>query len=116
MCFSDKPSAPQNLRVTAVNKDSVWLAWDEPDQDGGAPIKRYMVQKADVKSGIVSDAGDTSADTTQLKVIKLLEGTDYMFRVAAENEIGEGKQASLAEPVTTCLPFGKLHSQLQKII
>jgi len=108
MC-SDKPSAPQNLRVTAVNKDSVSLAWDEPVQDGGAPVKRYVVEKADVKRGVFSEVGDTTADKRQFKVTKLLEGNDYMFRVAAENEIGQGKPASLAEPVTAKLPFGQLH-------
>ena len=107
MCFSDKPSAPQNLRVTAINKDSVSLAWDEPDQDGGAPVKRYVVQKASVKGGVFSDAGGTSADTRQLKETELYKGIDYMFRVSAENEIGQGKPASLAEPVTTWQPYGK---------
>jgi len=109
VCVADKPSAPKNLRVTAVSKDSVSLAWDEPDNDGGAPVTRYVVEKADVKRGVFSEAGDTDTDKRQLKVTKLLEGNDYMFRVAAENEIGQGKPASLAEPVTAKLPFGKLH-------
>jgi len=108
VCFIDKPSAPKNLRVTAVSKDSVSLAWDEPDQDGGSPIKRYVVEKADVKRNVFSDAGDTTADTKQFKVTKLLEGNDYMLRVSAENEIGQGKPASLAEPVTAKLPFGMI--------
>jgi len=99
--------------VTAVNKDSVSLAWDEPDQDGGSPIKRYVVEKADVKGGVFLYAGDTSADTRQLTVTNLLKGTYYMFRVAAENEIGQGKPASLAKPVTAKLPVGKLPLQLQ---
>jgi len=100
----------------AVNKDSVSLAWDKPDQDGGAPIKRYVVQKADVirtkdhmKRGIFSHTGNTSADTRQFEVTKLLEGNDYLFRVSAENEFGQGKPASLTECVTTKLTFGKLH-------
>jgi len=110
--LTDKPSAPQNLRVTAVNKDSVTLAWDEPDHNGGAPVKRYVVEKADVKRGVFSEAGDTDPATRQFKVGKLLEGNDYMFRVSAENEIGQGKPASLAEPVTAKLPFGKLVMQI----
>ena len=108
MSLADKPSAPQNLRVTSVSKDSVSLAWDEPSNDGGAPVKRYVVEKADVKRGVFSEAGDTEADKRQLKVSKLLEGNDYMFRVSAENEIGQGKPASLAEPVTAKLPFGEI--------
>jgi len=84
----------------------VTLAWDEPQRDGGAPLKRYVVEKADVKRGVFSEAGDTTPDERQFKVTKLLEGNDYMFRVAAENDIGQGKPASLAEPVTAKLPFG----------
>jgi len=36
-------------------------------------------------------------------VTKLLEGNDYMRRISAENEIGQGKPASLTEPVTAKL-------------
>jgi len=108
-CVADKPSAPQNLRVTGVNKDSVSLAWDEPDNDGGAPVTRYVIEKADVKRGVFSEAGNTEADKRQFTETTLLEGNDYMFRVAAENEIGQGKPASLAEPVSVKLPFGELN-------
>jgi len=103
----DKPSAPQNLRVTAVSKDSVLLVWDEPAHDGGAPVTRYVVEKADVKQGVFSEVGDTTPDKRQITVTKLLKGNDYMFRVSAENEIGQGKPASLVEPVTTKLSLGE---------
>ena len=103
----DKPSAPQNLRVTAVSKDSVSLVWDEPAHDGGAPVTRYVVEKADVKQGVFSEVGDTTPDKRQITVTKLLKGNDYMFRVSAENEIGQGKPASLVEPVTTKLSLGE---------
>jgi len=109
VCGSDKPSAPENLRVTAVSRDSVSLAWDEPAHDGGAPVRRYVVEKADVKRGVFSEAGAVdAADNRQVQVGKLLEGNDYMFRVAAENDIGLGKPAALAEPVTAKLPFGTI--------
>ena len=96
------------MRVTAVSKDSVSLAWDEPAQDGGAAVTRYVVERADVKRNVFSEVGNTTADRREIKATKLLEGNDYMFRVAAENDIGLGKPASLAEPVTARLPFGQL--------
>jgi len=102
-----KPSAPQNLRVTAVSKDSVSLVWDEPAHDGGAPVTRYVIEKADVKQGVFSEVGDATPDKRQITVTKLLEDNDYMFRVSAENEVGQGKPVSLEEPVTTKLPFGE---------
>ena len=107
--YTEKPSAPQNIRVTAVSKDSVSLAWDEPVHNGGAPVTRYVVERADVKQNVFSEVGNTTADRREITVTNLLEGNQYMFRVAAENDVGLGKPASLAEPVTARRPFGQLH-------
>ena len=98
---------PNNLRVTAVQKDSISLSWDSPESDGGAPIKRYVIEKADAKKGNFIDAGETSESTLQFKVSKLFEGTEYLFRVSAENAVGQGKPATLSEPVMARLPFGE---------
>lgn len=103
---ADKPGVPLKLRVTAVQKDSVALAWDAPETDGGSKIKRYVVEKADAKKGTFTETGDTDADTLQFKVTKLFEGNEYLFRVSAENVVGRGKPAELSEPVMARLPFG----------
>lgn len=110
VCFSGKPTAPRNLRVMAVNKDSVSLTWNEPEHDGGSPIERYVVENAlmveNEKRVVFTDAGYTSADTRQFVVTKLHEGNDYKFRVAAENEFGQGEPASVAVHVIDSLPLG----------
>jgi Fibronectin type III domain len=106
--LADKPGVPLKLRVTAVNKDSVSLAWDAPETDGGSKIKRYVIEKADTKKGTFTETGESDANTLQFKVTKLFEGTEYLFRVSAENAVGRGKPAELPEPVTARLPFGTL--------
>jgi titin len=85
----------------------VSLAWDVPESDGGSPIKRYVIEKADTKKGNFIEAGETESGTLQFKVTKLFEGTEYQFQVSAENSVGRGKPAVLSEPVTAKLPFGK---------
>ena len=113
--FSGKPTAPRNLRVTTVSKDSVSLAWDQPEHNGGSPVKRYVVEKADEKQVVFSHVGYTSADTRQFKVTKLLEGNHYKFRVAAENEFGLGNPTSLSVTVMDELPPGQLQFLIVKI-
>ncbi len=41
---ADPPSAPRTLHVTAHEKNSVKLAWSPPEHDGGAPIRRYIIE------------------------------------------------------------------------
>ncbi len=105
--ISDKPLPPQKLRVTNVTKNKISLAWDVPEQDGGSPITAYTIEKADTKRRSYINAGSTDASTLTFDVGKLNEGSEYMFKVYAENAIGMSDAASLDEPITAKLPFGK---------
>jgi len=102
----DKPTAPRKLEVTEQHKEHVVLAWDTPEHDGGSPISKYVVEKADVKRNVYAPAGETDGSTLTFKATKLLEGNDYLFRVAAENSIGQGPWVTIGEPVTAKLAFG----------
>jgi len=101
----DKPSAPQNLRVKDVSPDNITLVWDEPEVDGGSKITGYTIEKADVKRRAFGSAGSTRSDTMEFQVTKLYEGNEYLFKVYAENAVGQSEPASLSEPVTAKLPF-----------
>ena len=107
----DKPSAPQNLRVTEVSKDFVTLTWDTPESDGNAPITGYVIEKLDTTKTSWASAGST--DNLTFKAKRLFEGSNYLFRVAAENKIGTGEFAVLTEAVTAKLPFGETFYNIQ---
>ena len=49
----DKPSAPENLKVTDVTDRSVSLTWDEPHSDGGANVFGYVIEKKEGSFSIV---------------------------------------------------------------
>ena len=102
----DRPQAPRNLRVTDVYKDFIVIMWDAPESDGGAPVTKYIVEKRDMSRTSYTKAGSVDGDTFTLKVEKLIEGKEYTFQVAAENEIGQSDWAKLDEPVLARLPFG----------
>lgn len=106
--FLGKPSPPQNLQVTGVNKSSVSLSWEAPQSDGGSRITNYIIEKADAKRRNFAGVGEVDSTTLTFKVTKLFEGSDYLFRVIAVNKIGHSDPASIDEPVTAKLPFGKL--------
>lgn len=75
--------------------------------DGGSPIKKYNVEKADAKRRNFAGVGNVDADTLTFKISKLYEGSEYLFKVFAENEIGQSEPATLDEPVKARLPFGE---------
>jgi titin len=82
-------------------------AWEKADNDGGAPVKSYTVEKRDITKKNFIKAGNTGAGELELKVTKLIEGKEYNFNVFAENEIGQSLPAFLSEPVKSRLPFGE---------
>ncbi|RUS90387.1 hypothetical protein EGW08_001882, partial [Elysia chlorotica] len=85
-----KPSEPTGpLTVEDVRKDSVLLSWKPPADDGGSPLTGYVIMKRDEKRPTWSPAGKCDATTTAFKVKDLLEGTEYFFKVVAENKAGQ---------------------------
>ena len=106
--YLDKPSAPRDLQVVEQHKEHISISWEEPEQDGGSPITKYIVEKADAKRGVFTVIGETDASTFTFKATKLYEGSEYLFRVSAENSIGQGLPVTLAEPVIAKLSFGEI--------
>ena len=43
--FTDPPSAPGKPEIVDYDKDHVDLKWAPPKSDGGAPIKKYVIEK-----------------------------------------------------------------------
>lgn len=93
-----KPSKPKGpLVVDDVTATSCKLKWEKPEDDGGMPIKEYVVEKMDTATGkwvrVGRMAGDK--DPPAYNVNGLQPGSEYMFRVCAVNDEGE------SEPLTT---------------
>jgi len=48
----DHPAPPRGpLDISNVTKDGCDLKWKEPDDDGGAPVSHYVIEKQDQSSG-----------------------------------------------------------------
>ena len=93
------PSAPQSLVVSSVTKDTIAVEWQTPESDGGSPINSYSLERKDMKRNTWVAAGSCAENKLSYTVKKLAEGNEYSIRVCAENDVGSGPYAELAEPV-----------------
>lgn len=93
--------------MTDVTKESVGLQWEEPESNGGNEIQNYIVEKRDVTKTNWLPVTTVTGDNLSCTATKLFEGTQYLFRVSAENKVGTGPATELSEPVTASLPYGK---------
>lgn len=94
----DTPSAPVNLKVQEITRESVTLSWEPPTLDGGAKIKNYIVEKRETTRKTFS-AVVTNCHKLTWKIEPLQEGCSYYFRVLAENEHGIGVPADITDPL-----------------
>lgn len=104
--YLDKPSAPVDVSADNITAESCDLHWQPPKDNGGCEIKQYVIEKREANRRSWNKVG-TSA-TLEMTIPKLTKNIQYVFRVAAENEVGIGEFAELPEPVTAKDTFGKL--------
>ena len=108
--LSEPPSAPRDLKVTKVDGDHMTLAWKPPSSDGGAPIRRFIIEQRTPEETEYRPIGKVDGKTCQYEVEGLQVGSAYEFRVKAENPAGPSESgAELKKPVVAKYPFGKEH-------
>ncbi|XP_075403797.1 myosin-binding protein C, cardiac-type [Tenrec ecaudatus] len=95
----DKPSPPQDIRVTEAWGFNVALEWKPPQDDGNTEIWGYTVQKADKKTMEWFTVLEHYR-RTHCVVPELIVGNGYYFRVFSHNMVGPSdKAATTKEPV-----------------
>ncbi|XP_014610181.1 PREDICTED: uncharacterized protein LOC106790044 [Polistes canadensis] len=83
---TDRPAAPGKVNVTMTLGRSVTLSWKEPEDDGGCKIGTYIVEYYRIGWEVWLKA--TTSRQTTATLTELLEGSEYRFRVKAENPYG----------------------------
>ena len=89
------PPAPSALSAVSADASAV-LSWTAPTSDGGQPITDYVVQYATSVLGPFTTFHDGTLTTTAATVTGLTNATNYVFRVAAVNNAGNGSWSALA--------------------
>ncbi|RCN29620.1 fibronectin type III domain protein [Ancylostoma caninum] len=84
----DKPKPPKGpLEVKNVTAEGLELKWGQPDANEGQPVKAYIVEVQEGRSGNWKKIAETKG--TEFKVKDLKENGEYKFRVKAVNDVGE---------------------------
>lgn len=104
------PSSPAAPTGTAGN-GSASLSWSAPEDDGGASITGYTVQKSTDGTTYTDQAGCTSLGVDfSCTATGLTSGTAYTFKVAAINGAGTGTYSAASSAITpvatTCAAGG----------
>uniref|UniRef100_A0A8C3WVT3 Myosin-binding protein C, cardiac-type n=1 Tax=Catagonus wagneri TaxID=51154 RepID=A0A8C3WVT3_9CETA len=95
----DKPSPPQDIRVTEAWGFNVALEWKPPQDDGNTELWGYTVQKADKKTMEWFTVLEHYR-RTHCVVSELVVGNGYYFRVFSHNTVGPSDRAATTkEPV-----------------
>ncbi|VDQ04955.1 unnamed protein product [Trichobilharzia regenti] len=84
------------MELTSLSAKKCVLEWGEPEDDGGSPIKHYVVEKMDVADGkwkLVKNAKTPKCD------VELEEGHKYKFRVRAVNNEGESDDLEVEKEI-----------------
>jgi hypothetical protein len=89
---------PYNVTVSSGYKQ-LFVAWEPPATTGGERIFDYIVESS-TDDGITWAAiADTTSATTSRTVTNLLNGDEYVFRVAAVTEDGVSSYSVVSEPI-----------------
>lgn len=83
---TDRPAAPGKVTVEMTLGRSVTLSWKEPEDDGGCKIGTYIVEYYRIGWEVWLKA--TTSRRTSATLTELIEGSEYKFRVKAENPYG----------------------------
>lgn len=101
------PSKPQGpLKVEDVKAKGCKLKWKKPEDDGGAPIKHYDVEKMEDGTGRWIPVGKADKDATEFDVSGLQPGKNYQFRVKAVNNEGPSEPLETTKATLAKNPYG----------
>ena len=99
------PGVPTAITIIDTTINSLLVAWSDPSDDGGSTIIGYTVDYAVAPSGTwqTQDSALVNNDTKNSTITGLTPNTEYNFRVAAVNSVGQGAYSANATKSTNAL-------------
>lgn len=91
----DKPGPPGKPECHSRSNNHVEIGWKKPSNDGGAPIKGYMVERKEKGGKKWTQLGGKGLiKDNSFFDDKVTQGKEYEYRVIAVNEGGESEPSS----------------------
>lgn len=98
------PSPPGKPQTSDVSEDAVTLSWTMPLSDGGSQITGYIIERRH-KGGKWIRVNKTPCKDMRYRVLGLFEGSEYEFRIFAENIAGYSGPSPISDPCKPCRPI-----------
>lgn len=89
------------------------ISWKPPEDDGGAMITNYIIEKREAKEGAEWQLVSSSISGTTCRIVNLTENAGYYFRVSAQNTYGISEALEVSSVVVMKPPFGKWTPKFQ---
>jgi hypothetical protein len=87
------PSAVDDVWITEAYMGDVVIHWNPPADDGGSPVIGYRVYRG-VKETEMEKVGEILDDSGFLADTALEDGVEYIYRISAITDAGEGLKGS----------------------
>uniref|UniRef100_A0A3B5MIV5 Titin n=1 Tax=Xiphophorus couchianus TaxID=32473 RepID=A0A3B5MIV5_9TELE len=98
------PSPPGKPQHYELSEDAVTIGWTMPLADGGSQITGYLIERRH-KGGKWIRVNRTPCKDLRYRVQGLFEGSEYEFRVFAENIAGYSGPSPTSDPCKPCRPI-----------
>lgn len=106
--YTDSPGpCAGKITVSRVTEEKCTLAWNIPEEDGGAEITHYIVERRET-SRLHWVIVEAECQTLSTVVTKLIKNNEYIFRVRGVNKYGPGVPLE-SEPVIARNAFSKCY-------
>jgi methionine-rich copper-binding protein CopC len=92
------PGAPSAV-IGVTGNAEVILSWSAPASDGGDTITDYLIQFSSDNGQNWNSYSDATSASTSASVSGLVNGTSYVFKVAASNTYGTSAYSQASDPV-----------------
>ncbi|OWF37006.1 Immunoglobulin superfamily member 22 [Mizuhopecten yessoensis] len=100
------------MQVTNADRASLAISWNRPLRIVGSPVTGYIVEKRTAWTQV----SKVSANELSCVADKLIEGTEYEFRITAVNEYGKGKALESDQTYMAKSPYSKFISRSQLVV
>lgn len=109
------PGSPAKPVAFNVTSDGMSIKWEAPGFDGGSPILGYHIEKKDRNSLLWQKVNSTIITKREYRIIGLMEGLEYSFRVYAENNAGLSPVSEQSKHALAISPVGKYTLKITSI-
>ena len=84
------------------------VTWTAPTFNGGSEITGYILERCDTSSETWIKVNKEPTKDLTFKCTDLKEGSEYEFRVVAENKAGLSKPSDVSDRFTAKPPYGEI--------